>query len=276
MSLNTFIPKIWSARLLFHLDNALVASNFFNSNWEGEIRDQGDTVKINQISNPNIIPYQRNVDLPAPENLNTIAQELVIDQAEAFNFQVDDIDRVQTRADLMDEAMMRAGYQLGMQEDKFLFGRMVASTGSWTNAGALANFEELYELIVHLRTLMNRNNVPVEGRQLAVPPEATALLLKDPRFVQTGSAQAENRLATAQIGRIAGFVVHETNVLDYHVTNEPAIIAGHAAGATLAHQIVKTEAFRMERRFGDGLKGLNVYGARITHPEMFSVATFSI
>ena len=89
MSVATFIPTIWSARLLNHLENALVAKNFFNTDYEGEIRDMGDTVRINQIGNITIFDYERNKDMKPPEDATTAAQDLVIDQGKAFNFQKD-------------------------------------------------------------------------------------------------------------------------------------------------------------------------------------------
>lgn len=51
MAISTFIPTIWEARLLAHLDKALVYGNLCNRDYEGDIRNYGDTVKINQIGN---------------------------------------------------------------------------------------------------------------------------------------------------------------------------------------------------------------------------------
>ena len=49
MAVTTFIPQVWSARLLAHLDKAHVLTNLVNRDYEGEIRQYGDTVKITQI-----------------------------------------------------------------------------------------------------------------------------------------------------------------------------------------------------------------------------------
>ena len=42
------------------------------------------------------------------------------------------------------------------------------------------------------------------------------------------------------------------------------ITAQVSSATTYAEQIVKTEAYRMEKRFADGVKGLHVYGAKVT------------
>ena len=52
MTLNNFIPQIWSARLLQNLNEAHVFANLVNRDYEGEIKGVGDTVKINAIGSP--------------------------------------------------------------------------------------------------------------------------------------------------------------------------------------------------------------------------------
>lgn len=269
MSIATFIPTIWEARLLMHLDNALVARNFFNQDYEGNIRDQGDTVRINQIGNVSIFKYERNTDMTPPETLATSAQDLIIDQAQAFNFQIDDIDAVQARAGLMDSAMQRSAYSLAEIEDTFLFNVLATAvpTANKTTA-TITDPAEMYELLVHLRTVMVKNNVPSTGRRVAVPPEAVALLLKDDRFVGTGGTNAEGTLQSGFVGRAAGFDIYEVNTTPGGNT----LIAGHQLASTFAGQITKTEAYRMEKRFADGLKGLSVYGAKTLIPEALASA----
>lgn len=271
--ITSFIPTVWSARLLQHLDNALVAKNFFNTDWEGEISDMGDTVRINQIGAVSIFDYVRNQDMTPPEQLNTAAQDLVIDQADAFNFQIDDIDRVQMRADLMDSAMERSGYALADKEDSFLFQMLANDAGNKIGPTTVTNPEDMFSLLVQLRTLLTKQNVPTAGRRVGIPPEGVSYLLEDTRFTGTGGTLAEGTLQTGLIGRAVGFDIYEINTLPGNNT----IIAGHQLSATFASQIVKTEAYRMEKRFADGLKGLSVYGAKVLIPEAIATAevTFS-
>ena len=42
---NVFIPEIWSKKLLKIFDNIVVMKKLVNTDYEGEIKDAGDTVK---------------------------------------------------------------------------------------------------------------------------------------------------------------------------------------------------------------------------------------
>ena len=44
-----------------------------------------------------------------------------------------------------------------------------------------------------------------------------------------------------------------------------SVTAQVADATTYAEQIIKTEAYRLEKRFADGVKGLHVYGAKVTN-----------
>ena len=272
MSIATFIPTVWSARLIQHLDNALIAKSFYNTDYEGEITDMGDTVRINQIGNISIFDYKRNKDIEPPQETSTVAQDLVIDQAKAFNFQIDDVDKVQMRADLMDAAMTRSAFALAEKKDTFLFRRLFdAATGPNKINVTVSSPSDIYEVLVKLRTIMVKNNVPAAGRVVALPPEAVALLLKDDRFVGTGGFLAEGQLQAGQVGRAAGFDIFEVNT----TPGGNSAVAGHQLASTFASQIVKTEAYRMEKRFADGVKGLDVYGAEVLIPKAVAVATLN-
>jgi hypothetical protein len=274
MAIASFIPTIWSARLLQHLLNALVARNFYNSDYEGEITDQGNTVRINQIGNISVFDYDRNKDMNAAEELSTVAQDLVIDMAKSFNFQVDNIDRVQMRADLMDAAMQRSAYALAEVEDTYLFNLLATSAlpANKITDATITSANEMYELLVHMRTIMAKNNVPNAGRIIALPPEAVALLLKDDRFVGTGGSFAEGTLIAGLVGRAVGFDIYEVNT----TPNNNTAIAGHALAATFASQIVQVVAYQPEKRFADALKGLSVYGAKVLVPEAIATAEITI
>jgi len=110
MTLSNFIPNVWSARLLETLNKAHVYANLANRDYEGEIGALGDTVKINSIGRVTIGAYTKNTDISAAETLTDAQTTLTIDTAKYFNFQVDDIDKVQTKPKVMDAAMRDAGW----------------------------------------------------------------------------------------------------------------------------------------------------------------------
>lgn len=275
MAITTFIPELWSARLLYALDNAHIAANLVNRDYEGLIRQQGDTVHINTIGPVTVDDYTRNTDIDDPEVLTTTEQTLVIDQAKYFNFQVDDVDAAQSNGDLMDAAMARAAYALNDASDAYLLSVIASGADSGNVIGSSAavslTASNVYENIVALRTKLDKANVPTSGRFVVVPPEVYALLLLDDRFVKaTDAGTANATLLNGEVGRVAGFTVYMSNNTPY-ATETWSIPAGVAAATTYAEQIVSTEAYRLEKRFADAVKGLHVYGAKVTDGKQLAV-----
>ena len=275
MAITTFIPELWSARLLYALEKSHVATNLVNRDYEGVIANQGDTVHINSIGAVTVKDYTRNSNIADPEILTTADQTLEIDQAKYFNFQVDDVDKAQISGEIIDTAMGRSAYALADVSDAFLLKTIANGVASANKIGAKATLTALtasnvYENIVKMRTLLDKANVPTTGRTIVVPPEVYALLLLDDRFAKSGSDSGQNALLNGMVGRVAGFDVFMSNNCVSGAdggsgsTAYFVITAQVASATTYAEQIIKTEGYRMESRFADGVKGLHVYGAKVT------------
>ena len=275
MAVTTFIPELWNARLLYALEKAHVATNLVNRNYEGEISNHGDTVHINTIGAITVKSYTKNTDIDAPETLTTTDQTLVIDQAKYFNFQVDDVDKVQAAGELVDTAMGRAAYALADVSDAYLLGVIAAGSAAGNTIGSTAapialTASNVYENIVKLKTKLDKANVPNTGRTIVVPPDVHSLLLLDDRFAKSTATAGQEALINGLVGRIAGFDVYMSNNVktgtgtDTGKTPYFEITAQITDATTYAEQIIKTEAYRMESRFADAVKGLHVYGAKVT------------
>lgn len=280
MAVTNFIPQIWSARLLENLRNTLVygQASVINRDYEGEIREAGDTVKINAIGPITVVDYDKYTDLPAPQQLTGSQVILQITQAKAFHFEIDDVDRAQTRPDLMDAAMREAAHALAEAADQYIASLYTEVDpgnllGNDTSPIAIDTPEKAYDALVELNVLLNKRNVPRTGRFVIVPPWFTGLLLRDQRFVGTGTGAAEDRLANGQVGRAAGFTIMESNNVPTVAGTSTIykIIAGHPMAWSYAEQINKVEAYRPERRFGDAVKGLHLYGAKVIRPTGLAV-----
>jgi N4-gp56 family major capsid protein len=275
MAVTTFIPELWSARLLYALDKSHVATNLVNRNYEGVIANQGDTVHINSIGAITVKDYTKNSDIAAPDALTTTEQTLVIDQCKYFNFQVDDVDKVQAAGDLIDTAMGRAAYALADAADAYLLKAIAAGAAADNIIGTTAapvalTAANVYENIVKLRTKLDKANVPNTGRTIVVPPDVYALLLLDDRFAKNTATAGQDALINGKVGEVAGFTVFMSNNVktgtgtDSGKTPYFEITAQVNTATTYAEQIIKTEGYRMESRFADGVKGLHVYGAKVT------------
>lgn len=281
MALTNFIPTIWSARLLSNLQKAQIytQTGVINRDYEGEIREFGDTVKINNIGAISVGSYVKNTDIADPQTLSDATRSLVIDQQKYFAFQVDDIDQVQTKPKIMDEAMREAAYALADAADQYIAslyteadsGNLVGTTAApKTDLGTAG---KAYEYLLQLGRKLTDAKVPKEGRWVIVPTWFTSLLLTDQRFVNTGSAQAEDRIQNALIGRAAGFNVLESLNVPNTTATKYRIMAGHPMAWSYAEQIAKVEAYRMEKRFADAMKGLHVFGAKVVRPTALAVLT---
>lgn len=281
MTLANFIPAVWAANILSNLNKTLVYAQpgMVNRDYEGDIRAAGDTVKINSIGRVTIRDYTRNTDIEPPETLTDSQRELVIDQQKYFNFQIDDIDKAQTKPKVMGEATREAGYGLADEADQFVAGLYVdagSNIGSTVAPETLTTPADAYELMVELAVLLDEENIPSQNRQAVVPPWFHGQILLDDRFVKAGTANSDAALRNGVVGEAAGFtIVKSNNVPTATDATEGVsfkIQVSTPQARSYAEQIVETEAYRPEARFGDALKGLHVYGGKIVRPEALAVA----
>lgn len=282
MSVANFIPKIWSARLLAHLDKKHVYAALVNRDYEGEIKNFGDTVKINQIGDITINDYEKGKDIADPEDLSGDQTTLTIDQAKYFNFAIDDIDKAQVNPKLMDAAMQRAAYSMNDVTDKYLANLMylAAVNNNGTNLGSddsavVPTKNDAYDYLVDLGTDLTEKDVPTEGRWVVVPAWYHGLLLKDSRFVGNGTDYNKALIEGGEVGVAAGFRVWLSNNVPNVSGAKYKIVAGTNAGASYAEQILETKAYTPEKRFADAVKGLHVYGGKVVQPKCLSVLTAS-
>lgn len=278
MAIVNFIPQLWSGSILQNLRKMHVfgQAGVVNRDYEGEIRQGGDTVNIQALGAVNVINYTKNTDLAALQVMDDTTQQLLIDQQKAFNVFLDDIDEAQTKPKLRAEITREAAYALADVADQFIAARMVAGAGT-TLIDLDATAANAYTALVELGVGLDEANIPTTGRFAIVPSFFHGLLLQDERFVNTGSAGAESRLSNAIIGEAAGFTLLKSNNIPVLAAGGGAgidrysLIAGHASATSFAEQIVKTEAVRNTARFGDNLRGLHVYGAKVVRPSALVV-----
>lgn len=276
MAINNFIPQLWSARLLEHLDKAHVYANLVNRDYEGEITNFGDTVKINQIGDITVKDYTRGSDIDDPEELTGTQQLLTIDQSKYFNFGIDDVDNAQTNPKLMNEAMTRSAYAMNDVTDTFLANLMAVNAGNKVgddSTPVVPTKETAYDLLVDLGTALTESNVPIAGRWVVVPAWYHGLLLKDDRFVKGGTDYNKAILEGGNVGVAGGFQVWLSNNVPNTSGEKYKIIAGVNAGTSYAEQLLEVEGYRPEKSFKDAIKGLHVYGGKVLQPKCLAVLT---
>lgn len=267
MAITSFIPKVWSARLLENLQKALVFGSLCNRNWEGDIAQWGDTVHINSLSDITVKPYTPSTDIDDPEQLSGADTTLTIDHGAYYNFYLNDVDAAQAQADLMDAAMRNAAQKLAEDTEQYILG--VIREGAGTKASGAMPSGGAYQLIVNIKTALDGKNVPRTGRKLVMPSSVEAELLLDNRFVTGNGAFSEGVLAEGAVARAAGFDIYISNDLSSEV------VAMTADGVTFAQQIAHMEAYRREKGFDDGVKGLSLCGAKVVMPDCVYLYTIT-
>jgi len=277
MAITNFIPEIWSASLLSNLRDNLVygSAPIINRNYEGEIARAGDTVHITSFVDPAVRSYTKYGTITW-DQLTDSDQTLVVDQADYFAFTVDDIDKRQALPGFIEETTRGASYNLASETDGFL-SALIADGVAGSNAlGAVsADVSNAYDLLVEFRTVLARSNTPSQGRWVVVPPEVYAILLKDDRFIRADAAGTTEGLRNGFVGRAAGFDIFESNTVPED-DGAYTVLAGHSIATTFAQQIASTEAVRRESTFGDGVKGLHLYGAEVIRPANLASATVTV
>ena len=283
MAITNFIPELWSAAVQLPFEKALVFGQptVANTNYEGEIKQKGDTVNVTTISDPTIKPYDKGADIEI-DDLSDANIQLVIDQGDYFAFRVNDVDRVQAAGDFQSPATQRAGFGLKDKVDTFIasqFSKSVAQGGP-ANANRVGDVDVFngvglhqstsqntaYDVLVELQKRLDGSDAPSDGRYAIIGADFLAALERDPRFSRVDASGSSETLRNGLVGRVVGFDILRSN----NAGN--LVCAGIPAALSFANQLTEVEALREQARFADVIRGLNIYGAKIFHPEGVATA----
>jgi hypothetical protein len=293
----TFIPEIWSGKLIEKFYASTVLAAISNTDYEGEIRNQGDRVHIRTKPTITIRPYLVGGNLAVDRPASNII-DLTIDQGQYFNTILDDVMEIQADINLMGIWSDDAAQQMKITIDSAvllgLLGTPVAQNQGAT-AGAISGNVNLgvtgaplplvanqanppvagqatvLQAILRLGQVLDEQNIPEQGRWVVMPTWA-ATMIKESELRQAYlSGDATSILRNGRLGMIDRFTLYVSNLLPKGpVTGPPAlaagewvIFAGHAHGLTFASQVSKVETLRSEFTFGTLLRGLQVYGFKV-------------
>jgi hypothetical protein len=266
MSVKNFFPEIWATGILKERDKVMVAAKHCNTDYEGQIRQKGDRVKILTVGDVSSYEYTRNKDIEAPDELTDEAQWLDIDQAKYCHVAVDDVDKAQANANLMAEAQRKLGIRMADDIDSYIFGLYseisAAQTIDGTSGVTSAN---IFNFLAQIRQKFKEANVPnSETIYLEVSPAIYA------KFVIARIAKDTDNSKIIDNGevskRLYGIEISESNNI-VKVGDNYKCFARTKAGISFAAQLTETVAYRPERRFADAVKSLQVWGAKIVRPK---------
>lgn len=272
MAITQFIPTVWSSRLLVRLRKMLVFEQIVNTDYEGEISQFGDTVKINEIGPVTVSDYTRNsTSAPLSMQYLTDAQkELVIDQAKSFNFAVDDLDAAQSKPKVMDAAMDEAAYAVRDVVDQHIAGLYgqagltLGSSGSTITVYAKNVMNILGAVSQKLRD--QGVSMPIWG---VVPPWFFQKVTAKQQEIRTDNTGVLDNGFMRQI-TVNGIQLFESNNVSGHssfdTTATNRIMFGTRRAISHAGQVSQVEAVRPDFYFADMVKGLYLYGSKVVRP----------
>jgi hypothetical protein len=261
MAIDNFIPEIWAAGVqeAFFANQIVIPT--LNTQFSGDAR-KGNTVHIINATTPTIVDYAGAGRTISAEALADTEVQLLIDQERAFSVNVDDVDAVQA-AGSFDAWVSAAGMALAEDAEEYAVAQLLAGATDG-NAGAVVvdTFDEAKGALRKIRTEMAKAKVPTGDRFVAVNPAFADLLIGG--LSDAAVAGGSNELRNGQVARLYGMDILETAA--FAEGTDPVAVGYHASAAAFVSQIDKVESLRNPTKFADIVRGLNVYGSKVTRP----------
>lgn len=299
----TFIPQVWSAKLQAKFYDASTFNAISNTEYESEIKNMGDKVIIRTVPDITVSPYTAGSTLTYQVPASNVI-ELNIDKGFAYAFQLNDVLEHQADIGLMEMFSNDAGEQLRTTIDRECFlatfnqgdaansgataGRISASFNLGTdNAPYVLTPANILPLITSMSSVLDEQNIPNDMRFLVMSPVDRQILMQSNLSNAQFIGDSTSILRNGRIGMIDRFEIYVSNLLpsanagqawgntgaQSGAAKRRAIIFGHKKAISFASQITKSETLRNQTDFGDLVRGLQVYGRKVTFPKGLGFAS---
>jgi len=300
-----FLPKIYSKKVLNFFRKASVVEAITNTDYAGEISAFGDSVRIIKEPVISVSDYTRGSDTTQTK-LTDQEITLVVDSAKAFKFIVDDIETNMSHVNFKEVATSSAAYALRDSYDAAVIASMFSgvSTSSpdhvlgadasaatqtmgqhqgGSNAidltGSDGTGTDPLDVMSFMAKLLDEQSVPEEGRWFVAPPSFYNELAQSGSkllSVDFNAGQGSIRNGLVSSGKLRGFDMYKSNNVAATSTSTGKILAGHISSTATAQTIISTEVLRDPSSFGDIVRGLHVYGAKVLRPEALVSAFYTV
>ena len=297
-----FLPSVYSKKVLNFFRKASVVEAITNTDYAGEISAYGDSVKIIKEPVISVSDYTRGSDT-TDTKLTDQEITLVVDSAKAFKFIVDDIETNMSHVNFKEVASSSAAYALKDSYDAAVLATMFAgvsasspdhiigadaaagtggvaeTTASVDLLGSDGTGVDAIDLMARMARLLDDQNVPEEGRWFVAPPSFYEELAQSGSkllSVDFNAGQGSIRNGLVSSGKLRGFDMYKSNNIAATSTATGKVMAGHMSSTATANTILSTEVLRDPTSFGDIVRGLHVYGAKVLRDEALVSAFYTI
>ena len=273
-NLLAFNAIAFSKKLIMNLDKINIMLPLVNKDYEGDIKNIGDSVKVRTLGGVTMNPYTKNATTISYEDLAPSSETFTIADAQYFAFKVDDVDKAQTDMMVLDLYAKRAAVSVNEKIEAKLLSYYASAhadnkiTGA-ANAAVALDKDNIYPTIVKARVVLNKKNVPTNDRWMVVDPDTEALLLQSDYFVKNATESGARAAAEGQIngmlkpgfiGRVAGFDVYTSNQIPT-AAGAKFLQFGDKYAISYAAQINDVEQIRLQTSFADAVRGLLLHDA---------------
>ena len=259
-----FIPEVFSKKLQAKFYSQTVLSEITTNEYEGEISGMGNKVNIRTVPAITVADYSGSLSY-ADVTSGTI--ELDINKAKSYAFKVDDILKSQADIDYMNEAANDAAQNMKIAIETDVLGNIAAGSSLTDINATPANITSANVLgqMIEAGQQLDENNIPEEDRFMIINP-AVASVLKQSELRQAYlTGDSVSPLRNGYIGMVDRFKVYVSNNLST-TSGVTSGLYGHPKAVAFASQMTNTETVRLESSFGDGVRGLSVYGYKVILP----------
>jgi len=282
-----FLNEVWATRLLMDLEAESVYKTRGNQNYQADASNAKKVHIGKMTADITISDYTKNTDISAPQVLTDSDTVLELDEQKYFNFYVDDIATAQTRPNFMSEAMRKSAIAIAQTIDTKVSADLVAGAGS----GAEIDIDDAHTVAeAGTALLTGMSNLKTAMRIANISKSITPWAVLTPKYLdvlekyfllegKTGiflPATSEQVLRSGFMGNLLGIDIYWSNRSPQHDNTgdlKDIIIAGTTDAFTYADNVTETVAYRPEKRFGDAVKGLYVYGVKVTEPnQLFTIS----
>ena len=295
-----FLPSIYSKKVLNFFRKASVVEAITNTDYAGEISAYGDSVKIIKEPTITVYDYTRGSDTTSTK-LTDQEITLVVDSAKAFKFIVDDIETNMSHVNFKEVASSSAAYSLKDSYDAAVLSTMfsgvsasgpdhvigadaaagtggVGETTASVDLGVASEVDPL-DLMARMARLLDDQSVPEENRWFVASPDFYEELSQSGSkllSVDFNAGQGSIRNGLVSSGKLRGFDMYKSNNVPSVSTATGQCLAGHISSTATANTILSTEVIRDPSSFGDIVRGLHVYGAKVLRDDAMVKAFYTI
>lgn len=295
-----FLPSIYSKKVLNFFRKASVVEAITNTDYAGEISAYGDSVKIIKEPTITVYDYTRGSDTTSTK-LTDQEITLVVDSAKAFKFIVDDIETNMSHVNFKEVASSSAAYSLKDSYDAAVLTTMFAGVsasgpdhviGADAAAGSagvgettasvdlgVASEVDPLDLMARMARLLDDQSVPEENRWFVASPDFYEELSQSGSkllSVDFNAGQGSIRNGLVSSGKLRGFDMYKSNNVPSVSTATGQCLGGHMSSTATANTILSTEVIRDPSSFGDIVRGLHVYGAKVLRDDAMVKAFYTI